>query len=287
MAKFRLSAFADEAAVSLSDQLAALTEEGIDQLELRGVNGKNCAQLTLEDARAVRGALEAQGVTLSALGSPYGKAPIDQPFDEHRALFSHGLALCDALGCGRIRMFSFYLPADGHPERWRDEVLRRLEMMVTMAEKAGIMLVHENEKGIYGDTDARCAELLDAFDGRMGCVFDPANFIQCGVEPYGAFTLLEKRITYMHIKDALFADGSVVPAGEGDGRLPELLRRLDRSRDDEITLTLEPHLRVFNGLAELQGEALSNRRAYASGREAFHAACEALKKLLKQIEEEK
>ena len=39
MAKFRLSAFADDASPALSEQIAALQEAGIGMVELRGVNG--------------------------------------------------------------------------------------------------------------------------------------------------------------------------------------------------------------------------------------------------------
>ena len=70
MATFVLSAFADEASPLLEEQLQVLKEEGISLIELRGVDGKNCSQLTLEEADAVKARLDAAGVKLSALGSP-------------------------------------------------------------------------------------------------------------------------------------------------------------------------------------------------------------------------
>ena len=283
MAKFILSAFADEASPLLDEQIAALQEEGISLIELRGVDGKNVSNLTLEEAAAVKAKLDAAGIRLSALGSPYGKANLGVAFDEHLALFKHGLELCKVLDCKRIRMFSFY-PAEGvSPEDSREEVLRRLEIMLTLAEEAGVQLVHENEKGIYGDNTERNADLLNVFGDRLGFAFDPANFIQCEVNTLAAYEQLHDRITYMHIKDALLADGAVVCAGHGDGNVPEILRRLNEERDGEVILTVEPHLTVFKGLQDLQDEELKHHESYPDSRTAFHAAVQALKDILATI----
>ena len=280
MARFILSAFADEASPMLDEQIKALQEEGISLIELRGVNAKNISALTLEEAAAVKQKLDAAGVRLSALGSPYGKASLGVPFDEHLALFKHGLELCKVLDCRRIRMFSFY-PAEGvSPEDSREEVLRRLEIMLTLAEEAGVQLVHENEKGIYGDDTARNADLLEHFGARLGFAFDPANFVQCGVNTLEACEQLHDRITYMHIKDAFLSDGAVVCAGHGDGHVPEILRRLDAERAGDVILTVEPHLTVFKGLSDLQDEELKHHESYPDSRTAFHAAVQALKDIL-------
>ena len=279
MAKFILSAFADEASPVFDEQLRILREEGVTLIELRGADGKNCADLTLEEATALREKLDAAGIGLSALGSPYGKYPLAEPFEAHLDKFRHGLEICRVLGAKRIRMFSFY-PAGEVDEASRQEVLRRLEIMLTLAEEAGVQLVHENEKGIYGDTAERNADLLAHFGDRLGFAFDPANFIQCGVKPIEAFGLLHERITYMHIKDALMADGAVVCAGHGDGNVPEILRCLNAEREDEVILTVEPHLTVFKGLDQLQDEQLKHHESYPDSRTAFHAAVTALREIL-------
>ena len=279
MAKFILSAFADEASPVFDEQLRILREEGVTLIELRGADGKNCADLTLEEATALREKLDAAGIGLSALGSPYGKYPLAEPFEAHLDKFRHGLEICRVLGAKRIRMFSFY-PAGEVDEASRQEVLRRLEIMLTLAEEAGVQLVHENEKGIYGDTAERNADLLAHFGDRLGFAFDPANFIQCGVKPIEAFGQLHERITYMHIKDALMADGVVVCAGHGDGNVPEILRCLNAEREGEVILTVEPHLTVFKGLDQLQDEQLKHHESYPDSRTAFHAAVTALREIL-------
>lgn len=177
-------------------------------------------------------------------------------------------------------MFSFYMPQGEEPEKYRDEVFRRLEKMVELARKNNILLVHENEKGIYGDIDTRCMDLYKHFGGDMGVAFDPANYIQCGVDPLEAYRLQKDTITYFHIKDAMKEDGSVVSAGRGDGHLPEILGDVDRARSGEVILTVEPHLHIFNGLGSLQSESLIHKESYPDSRTAFHAACGALKKII-------
>ena len=285
MAKFILSAFADEADQSLDRQIEALQEENIPLIELRNVDGKSCADLTLEEADAVKKKLDRGGIGLSALGSPYGKFPIEMPFEEHLQRFRHGLALCQHLNCRQMRMFSFFIPDGQDPARWTHEVSDRLEQMLDEAEGAGIRLIHENEKGIFGYNIENCVSLLARFRGRMGFVFDPANFIQCGVDTQLAYEALHDSITYMHIKDALAADGAVVRAGHGDGHIAGILKKLHQEREDEIILTVEPHLAVFSGLDRLQAEQVKHHEVYGSQREAFHAACEAVRQLLGQTGE--
>lgn len=288
MADFILSAFADEACQAFDGQLAALEEEGISLIELRGVDGKSCADLTLEEADALKKKLDGHGIRLSSLGSPYGKYPIEEPFAPHLGQFRHGLALCQHLGCTQMRMFSFFMPEGMDTDQYKEEVAARLEQMLDeadKADKAGVHLMHENEKGIFGYNTENCAFLLERFGDRMGFIFDPANFVQCGVDTLKAFDRLHDRISYMHIKDALSADGAVVRAGYGDGNVEEILRRLNRERSGELLLTIEPHLTVFEGLGKLQQEVVRHHEVYPSQREAFHAACEAVRHLLTKVKE--
>lgn len=279
MAKFRLSAFADEYSPALEKQLSGLSSFGIDKVELRGVDGKNVSELTQTEAKEVARKLSAAGITLSAVGSPLGKVDIGGDIAAHLELTKRVVETANILGCGRVRGFSFYGTANK-----RGEVIEALGHMLDICCGAGVLYCHENEKGIYGDTAERCLDLKETFGDRLGMVFDHANFIQCGVEPYPhAFELLGKTLTYMHIKDA-DADGTVVPAGEGIGRIEETLSEVDRLYDSEIILTLEPHLHIFSGLDALEhGEKTKLRGTYATNEEAFAAAVGALRAILERI----
>lgn len=284
MRTYTISAFADEAGGALDAQLGALKRNGISHIEMRMVDGKNASNLTADEAVAVRAKLDAAGVTLSALGSPFGKIRADEPFETHFAQFKHALMLCKTLGATRMRIFSFYIPEGEKASKYRREVLARLEKMLCAAEEWGIRLLHENEKGIYGDIASRCLDLIEHFDGRLGCIFDPANFIQCGEQPLDNFALLKDKIEYMHIKDALLTDGSVVPSGKGDGNVPAILDGMPGEGD--MILSIEPHLTVFSGLETLQGESLKHVYSYPDTDTAFDAAATALREILTNLNQQ-
>lgn len=282
MARFILSAFADEASPSLDKQIEALQANGINGVELRGVNGKSVKDLTVDEAHEAASLLSKGGIKVASMGSPFGKIGINDDFDAHFKEFRHALELCRVLGTSRMRVFSFYIPAGEQAAKYRDEVIRRLSVMLDAAQKEGILLCHENEKGIYGDIGDRCLDLATTLGSSLGVVFDPANFIQCGDLPSEQFQKLEGFITYMHIKDALMADGSVVPSGYGDGTVEDILSALSL-REGDIVLSLEPHLTVFDGLKGLQGDELKHKYTYPDSNTAFKAAADALKTILANI----
>lgn len=270
--KFRLAAFADEADNSLDGQISAMTENGIEYLEIRGVDGENISDITADKAREIRAKLDAAGISVWALGSPFGKIGITDDFEPHLEKFKHGLELADILGAKHIRIFSYYVPHD-NAKQYSDEVMKRLEKMLSEA-KGSVILCHENEKGIYGDNAERCAEIHKNFP-ELRAVFDPANFVQCGQETMSAWEKLSPYVEYLHIKDAL-ADGSVVPAGRGIGNIPYILKKYRGE-----VLTIEPHLSVFNGLDKLErGEVSERKFCYPDSRTAFSAAVNALKDIM-------
>ena len=274
----KIFAFSDEAASDLNGQITAMKRNGLDGTEIRGVNGRNITSFTPKEAAGVLQQLKDNGLSIWSVGSPIGKIPLDGDFDAHLDRFRRTLEIAFALECANLRMFSFYIPDNVPPEDCRNEVLSRLGQMAEIAEDSGIILCHENEKGIYGDTAFRCVEILDAIPS-LRCVFDPANFIQCGQDAGEAWRLLGERVYYMHIKDAL-PDGTVVPAGKGEGHLAEILKDYAVRGGDVVTV--EPHLRVFEGLTSLEktGRTQLPRNVYLTADAAFDTACAALKHLL-------
>ncbi len=279
MSKWILNAFADEADANVTGQIAALKRNGLTGLEVRGVNGRNITALTLAEACELRQQLAAQGLQVWSVGSPLGKVRLDEDLDAHLDLFKHTLELGHELGAKTLRMFSFY-PAEGQNiADCEDQVLQQLSRMVDAAAGSGITLCHENEKGIFGDIAPRCVKLHQALPG-LRAVFDPANFIQCGQDTLTAWQMLAPYVEYMHIKDAL-SDGSVVPAGCGEGNLPQLLSAYAAAGGS--ALTLEPHLTVFDGLKALEregGTSLIGKYEYPDANTAFDAAVTALKAIL-------
>lgn len=281
MTDFVLSAFADEASPALEGQIAALRRNGLRQLEIRNIDGRCIVDLEDAELAAVGKELRENGIAVSAIGSPIGKIRVDEPFAPHFERFRRTVHAAQVLGTQRIRMFSFFLPRGEDPESYRDEVLKRLEQLCSYAGKEGVYCCHENEKEIYGDQSRRLHILYETMGGRLKGVYDPANHIQCGERPAEEFPGLLPYTDYLHIKDALLEDGSVVPAGEGDGDIPRLLD-LFHSKGAGRLLTIEPHLYDFSGLARLQDEKLLHRRVFSTPDEAFDCAVQALFKILKE-----
>ena len=282
MADLRIFAFADEASPQIDRQIAAMKRNGLQGLEIRNVDGESVSAISLEKAREVRKKLDDAGLITWSVGSPIGKIDIEKDdFEKHLDVLKHTLEVARVLGAGNIRMFSFFLPQGKDPALYRGEVMDRLHRMAETAAGSGVALCHENEKGIYGDNAARCDEILRKVGALQG-VFDPANFVQCGQDTWEAWTLLRDRIKYLHIKDAMFADGSVVPAGKGEGHVARILS--DYLARGGRNMTLEPHLKVFDGLKALErtGEEskIGGAYAYPSSDAAFDAAANALKALL-------
>lgn len=270
--KIKLSAFADEAAVNYSEQLKVLNEERIPCIELRGLDGKNITNISEDEAKRYAEETEKTGIIVWSIGSPIGKIGINDDFESHLALAEHTFRLAKIFGTDRIRVFSFYTKT---PENDRAEVMARMKRLLQVASDCGVTLYHENEKEIYGDTADRCADLLEN-NPKLKSVFDPANYVQCNVDIPDALRLLRKKTDYYHIKDALYGDGEVVPAGRGDGHIFDVLNGIT----GDTTLTLEPHLAVFEGYSILERMQRKMKYAYKTSRDAFAAAAEALREAL-------
>lgn len=282
MAQFVLSGFADEIDPSLDVQLSELGKLDIGYVELRGVDGRNISEYSPEEARGIKKKLDSAGVCVSAIGSPIGKFGIGDDMDAHLALFRNMLEVAKVLETAYIRVFSFFIPKGDEPASHRDEVLRRMQLLVDAAKGTGITLLHENEKDIYGDMADRCLDIIESIGSdKLRVTFDPANFVQCGEETYPrAYEMLRPYITYMHIKDAL-TDGSVVPAGHGEGHVADIIRELGKAGYIGF-LSLEPHLGNFTGFAALElDDSLAGMPE--GGPKTFGVAADALRKILKEV----
>jgi sugar phosphate isomerase/epimerase len=272
----RLSAFADEISPNLVEQVEVLLSEGIHWLDFRSAWGINVLDLSDEQVAEVRQILDANGIGVAALGSPLGKVPIDIPFDTYLRLFERAIVVAQMLDTRYIRVFSFYRPAaaaSSDPAEYRDEVLRRVSEMSARARSAGVILIHENEQKIYGDTITRCVDLYQSVnDPALRAVLDPANYLNCGQTPYpDGYTAVRPWLEYVHVKD-VSAGGQLVVAGEGESRWSELLQQLRADGYDGF-LALEPHLH-FSQAEQYQG---------LSQPDLFRLASQALQRLLRAL----
>ncbi len=283
MAKFILSAFADEIDASFDIQLESLKKLGINMLEIRGVDGKSFVTLSDEEVDTVAKKLSDAGITLSSLGSPIGKIAVDGDIEAHKALFTRIMDIGDKLGCKRVRMFSFYPAENMERSEFAQKVYDLMEEFLSMAEKRGFTLCHENEKGIYGQSPENVRELMDRFGGRLKVVLDNGNFPFCGEDASGAYELLKDYVEYMHIKDC-DGDGIIVPPGYGNAYLKETLAQINKDTEEEFILTVEPHLMMFTGLSSLSDtDDIKHKYSFADGYEAFEFAVTEIRKMLNDL----
>ncbi|MBR5187226.1 MAG: sugar phosphate isomerase/epimerase [Clostridia bacterium] len=273
----KLCAFADEASAMLSGQIAALRRNGISLLEIRGVNGKNIKDISVSEAKEIKNILDAEGISVWSMGSPIGKISLADDFEAHKDDFKRILETADILNADKIRMFSFF-PVKGMSDtELKSAVYERISALLDLTPK-NITLCHENEKDIFGENAENCVWLHEAFPA-LRAVFDPANFVQCGVDTKKAWEKLRVYTEYLHIKDAV-SEGTVVPAGKGIGNLPYIIGEYLKAGGD--VMTLEPHLFEFTGLSALENGASVKFgiSAYRNNDEAFDAAVSALKNIL-------
>lgn len=282
MAEINIYAFADEASPEIDGQIKAMKRNGLKGLEIRGVDGENVSDISLEKAKEVKNKLDANGLITWSVGSPIGKINITDNFSEHLEKFKHTLEIADVLGVKNIRLFSFYIPENENADIYKNEVLDRMGEFLRVAKGSGINLCHENEKGIFGDAAERCLYLHKNLPDLKG-IFDPANFVQCGVDTLKAWEILNPYIKYMHIKDSK-VDGMVVPSGFGSGNIEKIAKSFIEKGGRDFTM--EPHLAVFRGLEALEKEgekSVIGEFEYESNDIAFDTACVTFKKLLGEI----
>ena len=280
MATFVLSAFADEASETLSNQIAALKRNGIRYIEFRNVGG-GILEKNDEEIFEISAALKEAGIAVSSFGSPIGKYDIGAPFEDHLAAFRRALRVCEILGTRRMRIFSFFVSQRRLAEH-RDEVLRRLRVFLDEAKAAGITLCHENEYGIYGQNPPQVRDLLSSLPDLRG-VFDPANYVMEAQDPIEGIEATLPSLEYLHMKDAIATKKSVVPSGKGDGKIAEVLRRVDAAKTGELFLTVEPHLFDFLAYKQIDKHELKNEYSFSSSDEAFDCAVASLKEVLQSI----
>lgn len=266
----KLCAFIDEASSDLQGQMLAMKRNELDLIEVRNINGVNVASFSLENAKEYQKVFEDNGVSAWSIGSPLGKVDINTSFDEYEKTIRHIFEIANIFKTDKVRAFSFF-NAYGQ----REKVFEYLNKMVAIAKEYGVNLYHENEKEIYGDVCDRVLDIMENVDG-LKYIYDPANFLQVGDDADKTLTLLHGKTDYFHIKDVISATQELVPAGYGDGKIDKLVSMINK----DVVLTLEPHLAIFSGYANIDNTEMKNKFTFSSNAEAFDTAVNALKKIL-------
>ncbi len=259
-----LSGFGDEIDENPDVQTAVLSSLGARHIEVRGAWGTNIVDLDEAQLGELAAVFRRRGFSVSAIASPIGKVPVADPAADEVARLERAVRAAEVLGSPYIRVFSFYPAVGQDPDDIRHDVMERMRALADVAERAGVTLLHENEKEIFGDIPRRVLDIVETVASpSLRLAWDNANFVQCGVKPFTeAWPMLNEYVDYLQVKDAVAATGQVVPAGLGDGELLETVTAL-RDRGYDGFASLEPHLADTNALGGFSGPAEFGRAARA------------------------
>jgi 3-dehydroshikimate dehydratase len=270
-----LSAFADEVTDDFKGQVDFLKSEKVGFIEIRFVNKKNVVDLTQSELRDSNQLMRDHGVRVSAVASPVGKIRIDAPFQPHLEKFRRAIDAALFFEAPFIRVFSFYPPDGGAIETYRTEVIERMRKMAELLQNTNLVMVHENEKDIYGSSAENCVDLVKSIDSpKLRLAYDPANFVW-GEKITNSFDvcwqMMKPYVVHVHIKDwKLGSDNVGSMPGEGDGQIRNLLEDLAVMKYKGF-LTLEPHLKSGG---QFGGE---------TGPELFSQAIAAIRNLCREV----
>ncbi len=259
-----LSGFGDEIDADPAVQVAVLQALGARHIDVRSAWHTNIVSLDDDQLERLRAILSERDMAVSTIASPIGKVDITGDGDAELVRLARAVHAATVLAAPYIRVFSFYRGEGVPVHAIRDEVLRRLRAFADVAERAGLVLVLENEKDVYGDVPSRVLDILESVGSpALRLAWDTANFVQVGVRPYtDGYLALRPYLAHLQVKDAVAATGQVVPAGQGDGQLVETLTAL---RDDGFAgvVSLEPHLADQDAFGGFSGPAEFGRAARA------------------------
>jgi sugar phosphate isomerase/epimerase len=255
-----LSGFVDEISPDFAEQCRVAAGLGLKYVELRSAWDVNILDLKPEQLAAMKETLASHDLQVSSIGSPIGKIFIAEPFPPHLDRMRHAADVAHFFDAPYVRIFSFFLRPGADPADHRDEVIDRMRALARVAEDADLILLHENEKEIYGDVPSRCLDIVRSVGSpHLRLAWDPANFVQVGVQPYtDGYAILRPHLEYVQIKDALAADGTVVTAGNGDGEVARTIRALRHDGFDGF-FSLEPHLSTGSATGGFSGPELFRR----------------------------
>lgn len=268
---FKISAFSDEVFDSLLDQINFLTNNNIKYIELRSINKENIINIKDDLLYEYSSLLKQYGIKVSAIASPIGKSDIIDDFNSFYTSLERAINVAAIFKTRLIRIFSFYNNHNIPEEEYRRNVIARLKKATELASENNIILVHENEKDIYGHSAVNCLDLVENINSDyFKLAYDPGNFVwneSISDNVDTCYKLLKKQVAHVHIKD--WKIGQVVSGeipGRGDAQIKKLLLNLHNDGYNGF-LTLEPHL----------GKGLHSGGVTSS--EHFILAVDALKKM--------
>ena len=116
MAKYILSAFADEYSSDVKEQAEILKAHGINYIEIRACYEKNISVLSMDELKEIKAIYDDYGIKVNSIGSPIGKVKTDVDMSEYLLLCKSIFEKANYLGAKNVRVFSFYPTGDKFTE---------------------------------------------------------------------------------------------------------------------------------------------------------------------------
>jgi sugar phosphate isomerase/epimerase len=271
-----LTGFADEAATDIDGQIKATRELGWKFIEARAIDGTNLTSISEEKFSEVCDKLQAAGISINCFGSGIANwsQKMTEPPDPSYAEMERAIPRMKRLGTKIIRIMSFAIPPETIDRDWYLEAIKRIKVIVKMAEDGGVTCLHENCSGWGSLSYEHTLRLLDGINSpALKLVFDTGNPVVDddvrGTKPYQKqnslkfYQAVRKHIIYVHIKDG-YMDGDkqvFTFPGEGNGQVKEILSDLLKTGYDG-GFSIEPHMTVVFHDDSVKSEAELRYRNY-------------------------
>ncbi len=258
----KLAVITDEIDADLGHALDVMAEYGVPGAELRQLWDKNVSEAPLEYWQRARRELDARGMTVAGIASPFYKCGLPGAEPDGPAGPLHGAS---ARGLGDqitllercieaaqffdttlIRTFSFWRHGSLTPEQ-EEAIVDAYAEPAEMARRAGVVLGIENEHACCLGTGAQTARVLEEIASpSVRALWDPGNALMAGELPYpDGYAAVKDFVVHVHIKDARIAAGAPAPewAVVGTGAIDFAGQLAALKRDGYAGwLSLETHL---------------------------------------------
>ena len=279
MTNIKISGYADEISSDFKTQLKALKKLNMNHIALRTINGVSVFDYPYDRFKEeIYPLLKSYNISVSEIGSPIGKVHVDDEISKKKQIdkIDNLIKIMKLLDTKYLRVFSLYIKE--HNDQTFHKVITFLNEVIAKVEGHDLIVLHENEKDIYGDQAVFCKQIHEHIKHKQfKAIFDFANFVQVHDDTKQAYSLLKPYIYGFHIKDA-DETGRNVLIGEGEGYLSDILSQIDFHRFKGY-VTLEPHLVDFDSLKSLEKDH-KGKKSTLSPYHAFHNTLDALYKML-------
>jgi sugar phosphate isomerase/epimerase len=262
----------DEVSRDLEEALSSARTWGMREVEILEFFGKPVTEASGADLDRIRGLLEENGLSVSAIGSLFlklvqlgqvrrGEVGRDPAFVEDLAVLRAEIRAAKALGAPIVRTYAFRrddmvglgnpsprLPRGGPlPDEVLEKVAEGLRIAAGIAADEGLILGLENVRSCWANSGRNTGRIIRATDHpALQAIWDPGNDYVSGGQPYPeGYEAVRGQICHVHVKDARVVDpatGLIEWRAVGQGEVDWVAQFAALRRDGySAGLSLETH----------------------------------------------